>query len=179
MTDPASGNIYYVHAESGKTAWESPQQTADSLVNKQPTNIAGASSREDEVADELEDFSREVVGGVVDEMMTRMAEESQQEGVDDIADGEAAPGFSEEDVLSPEQLQGPLTAEAEANEQILPDGWEAIVDPGSGETYYYNANIDETSWERPVSSTSLVELEDQDDAPVPEEVHGGAPKSYE
>jgi hypothetical protein len=110
------------------------------------------SSPEDEVVDELQDFSGEVVGGVV---------------------GETAPGLFEEDILSPEQLQEPLTTEAEENEQTLPDGWEAIVDPGSGETYYYNSNIDETSWERPVSSTLSV------DAPAPEEVHGVAPQIYE
>jgi hypothetical protein len=66
-------------------------------------------------------FLGEVVGGVV---------------------GETALFFSK--ILSPEQLQEPLTGE---NEQTLPDGWEAIVDPGSGLSYY-NSNIDETSCRR-------------------------------
>ena len=31
----------------------------------------------------------------------------------------------------------------------LPDGWTALMDPGSGATYYYFAPTEETRWERP------------------------------
>jgi hypothetical protein len=31
----------------------------------------------------------------------------------------------------------------------LPPGWEAVVDPDSGDTYYWNAESGETAWERP------------------------------
>jgi hypothetical protein len=40
----------------------------------------------------------------------------------------------------------------------LPGGWVAQVDPGSGLTYYYNADTQETTWEKPLwSANDLVE----------------------
>jgi outer membrane protein assembly factor BamB len=177
LTDPTSGSIYYYHAESGETAWDIPEQATENVVVRDQTSVAVASSPEDkadEATDELQDFSRQIVGGMVDELVSRAVEESQPEGIEAIANGESEPNHETcvEDVLSPESV-------AEADEQTLPEGWEAVADPASGQTYYYNANDGQTSWDRPVSSTLSAELEDQDVAPAPEEVHGGAPNIYE
>ncbi|GLE10433.1 hypothetical protein PINS_up022534, partial [Pythium insidiosum] len=40
---------------------------------------------------------------------------------------------------------------AVANDDALPDGWREAVDPASGDTYFWNENTKETSWERPAS----------------------------
>ena len=34
-------------------------------------------------------------------------------------------------------------------ERPMPPGWQAILDPSSGDTYYGNLQTFETSWERP------------------------------
>jgi len=43
----------------------------------------------------------------------------------------------------------PAAAAGVVEEAPLPAGWEAVVDPDSGSTYYYNAESGESSWDRP------------------------------
>ena len=38
---------------------------------------------------------------------------------------------------------------APAADAPLPPGWQAVTDPGSGDTYYRNENSGEVSWDRP------------------------------
>ena len=45
---------------------------------------------------------------------------------------------------------------------ILPDFWEEAVDPDSGETYYYNTETNETSWDPPGSEPQEEEYEEEE-----------------
>ena len=61
-------------------------------------------------------------------------------------------------------------------EDALPEGWAAVLDPGSGASYYYHAASSTTSWDPPVggepeageeeeaSSLLLAEWEEKHDA---------------
>ncbi|TDH68541.1 hypothetical protein CCR75_000306 [Bremia lactucae] len=44
-----------------------------------------------------------------------------------------------------------VESKATTNE-VLPIGWQIVVDPASGDLYYWNENTNETTWERPECS---------------------------
>jgi len=39
----------------------------------------------------------------------------------------------------------------------LPEGWSKMVDPNSGQPYYYNSNTGESSWEKPAAPATAME----------------------
>lgn len=43
-------------------------------------------------------------------------------------------------------------AAAPAARDALPPGWEQVIDPETGDTYYWNPNTNMTTWERPTDS---------------------------
>ena len=45
--------------------------------------------------------------------------------------------------------QAQASGEPVAVEEKLPEGWAAAADPSSGETYFYNKETKETTWDRP------------------------------
>jgi hypothetical protein len=44
----------------------------------------------------------------------------------------------------------------------LPSGWEAAMDPSSGNTYYYNVELNKTLWEKPTHEGVCSEAENKD-----------------
>ena len=45
-------------------------------------------------------------------------------------------------------VKGPMP---EDDAPVLPHGWVESTDPSSGETFYWNENTNETSWEFPIA----------------------------
>jgi hypothetical protein len=59
---------------------------------------------------------------------------------------EEPPRKSVEEQVKPEETP------AAEGETTLPEEWTETVDPSSGQSYYYNGNTQETSWERPMAA---------------------------
>jgi len=58
------------------------------------------------------------------------------------------------------EYDGENTLEASLQNDILPVGWEAILDPASGDYYYTNWDTSEVTWERPGTSPGLLHGEE-------------------
>ena len=50
---------------------------------------------------------------------------------------------------SHEHLNDLHASVAESSSTSLPEGWAELLDPDSGETYFYHASSGEVTWERP------------------------------
>jgi hypothetical protein len=46
-------------------------------------------------------------------------------------------------------IEGEISANASPLEPELQDGWYAVIDPTSGNTYYENLELGETTWDPP------------------------------
>ncbi|CAH2034524.1 unnamed protein product, partial [Iphiclides podalirius] len=60
---------------------------------------------------------------------------------------------------------------ASAQEEPLPEGWEARRSRSTGQTYYLNCHTKKSQWERPDEPAPLEDEEDDDDCSSPTEVH--------
>ena len=59
----------------------------------------------------------------------------------------------------------------------LPAGWEQAVDPGSGKTFYFNRQLNQTSWTPPDASAGGAPAPAP--APVQQASPGGLPQGWE
>jgi hypothetical protein len=60
--------------------------------------------------------------------------------------------------------QPEMTVEEDATEEPpLPSGWSEHFDPNSGQYYYYNSEDGTTTWDKPVTESSDVQLQNEND----------------
>jgi hypothetical protein len=136
LIDPSSGDAYYFNEVTNETSWatpiEAPGSTNAELFLSGNTVEGGESSRGELDAP---------VGGVDDPEYERpMQLEETFDGPSDV---------TQED---PGEKQSPLIeseAPTKANEILCP-GWIELLDPTSGNIYYFNEEDNSTSWDRPV-----------------------------
>ena len=124
--DPSSGRKYFYNSISGEVSWEGPTEEKQEA----PTSSEQQAEPETDEGSSSRSSSN-VMRAAVSGSAVEDEEESESE--------------SEEDEITEEK----------ANEsELLPEGWEAVPDSSSGQTYYYNHLTGETSWEKPVTNNS-------------------------
>jgi hypothetical protein len=172
--DSSSGEVYYYHAESGETSWERPSSTEEMKRSLELSMV----EEEDNETDELDDAkdSEEIENLSAPDPLPEFWVESE-----DPSSGKTfyynsltqevswkRPTADESSEAPESKVTGKLEDEFEhisgedeikesestgSPELPLPEGWIESTDPTSGETYYYNVETEETSWERPVGSS--------------------------
>ena len=133
LIDESSGRVYYYNEESGITSRDRPSVPSSGLPD---------------TAEEAYSNNLPIDDGV----------ESESESLEDVPTTDAADYFPEEDKEdiaqnTSSEATGGLNAqplEDQLQEQPLPEGWEQLVDPTSGNPYYYCKIDGTTSWDRPV-----------------------------
>jgi len=120
MSDPNSGQAYYYNEDTGATSWDIP------TISPGPDEHGFESEGNVDPSSALSD---EVLGetpvAAVDVAKETLGSSSIQE------------------------LERP-EASAVVSEDELPSGWVETADPTSGQSYFYNADTQETSWTRPI-----------------------------
>ena len=158
LEDPNSGETYYANEETGESSWDRPTI---------PKQILPQSLPEEEAEEEEEERSEENVNSVTDDDGlppdwialddpdsgdTYYLNQITMETTWDRPSKEntnASVATEETDENSQQPSEGTDSPEGTAsNEDDLPPGWEAILDPGSGD-YYYAHESGETQWDRP------------------------------
>lgn len=83
-----------------------------------------------------------------EERATKAARTTEALPADDAEEEPAAKAARTTEALPADDAEEPATKAAPTSE-TLPSGWSAHVDSASGATYYWNASLGATSWERP------------------------------
>jgi hypothetical protein len=154
LTDPSSGNKYYLNELTSETTWDRPANrmtpeeeilpaTDDAEVSpttEQPAfeNHANAEESED-VGTDLGTISMEVN---VNESLVKTDEGDLQEGAE----------FHEQESVTTSSL---------------PQGWTELIDPSSGRAYYFNETENITTWDRP---TATAETDGEDSSKLEAEL---------
>ncbi|KAL7543111.1 hypothetical protein ACHAWF_009460 [Thalassiosira exigua] len=174
LEDPDSGDTYYANEETGETTWERPTLTLpktmtvevdnDSEVDKGDQLPPGWIALEDADSGDTYYLNEKTMETTWD----RPCRDNSEKGGPEIDDNsEDEPDNDNGDGNNDEEEED---ASNEDNDTVgdsddLPPGWEAILDPSSGDYYYVQEN-GETQWERPrPMSTPQPEGEADNDAP--------------
>ena len=158
LTDPSTGNVYYYNSASGETSWEKPEEEeAEAVVDNEV----------DSPVDSLADAPVEDVAPGGQDVVEDLPASEPPESVEATPETTAAPSEYETSSIPAE--------EAEAEAGGLPAGWEEVTDPASGQIYYYHADRNITSWERPVAEDDQPQTTEE--LSPEKEVHRETPSS--
>jgi len=178
MEDPSSGKTYYHNAKSGETSWDRPEDTPDDLLHddaesesvqindnhEDQENVSANSIEAEEKdtqppSDPLPDYWVEAEdpssGGFYfyNTLTEEVSWERPSDSTESSASGELNGDFTFDEINNDDHV-GSDTESIESVRSPLPEGWVESTDPTSGDTYYYNVNSEETSWDRPEKSPS-------------------------
>eukprot|EP00804_Cyclotella_cryptica_P001489 CCRYP_003714-RD/>CCRYP_003714-RD protein AED:0.34 eAED:0.34 QI:140/0.66/0.85/1/0.66/0.42/7/1908/789 len=149
--DPATGDEYFYNEETGETTWDKPLSSHE---------------RTDEELEDSSTFSNsESTNGwfsVVDPQSGDVYYANEKTGETSwdkpqaLLRLEKSPHKQDEKRLS---TNGNTQDGNDGDDEDLPDGWFAVTDPQSGETYYANEETGATSWDRPTNAAAAAEEE--------------------
>jgi hypothetical protein len=151
VEDPDSGLTYYYNTHTGETTWENPfvdsEQTAEKHEEVSPPHFSDS----EEVSQQpVEDDDGE-------ESHTPQPP---------LPDDEINPNEKSDRIGDHVDFQGPDNE----NDDVLPQGWEAMRDPDTGDVYYVNAVEGISSWEKPMILSQDDDL--HDDHPYSTDANG-------
>ncbi|KAL9179415.1 hypothetical protein ACHAXT_008705 [Thalassiosira profunda] len=165
LEDPDSGDTYFANEETGESTWDRPSMNL--LPQSMPedgSNASGSVLDNDDLPPDwvaLEDadsgdtyYLNQVTNQTTWDRPTKDEGDSQA--------GSVADTYT--DASSQEQLEATDASAASEHTSDLPPGWEAILDPSSGDYYFAHEN-GETTWDRPTfPGLSVASTADDDSA---------------
>lgn len=172
LTDPSSGKFYYYNAKTGVTQWEKPEGFKSENDIKEPTSTpaptetTAAPTTTRQVQNENVQPARSPqqttnrqraaiasrrltlkkksnVPQTVEEKLAERAKKFLAQRKQEKAKSQPS-AFAR---IKASELLGKLTETINASSSA--SGWQPVVDPESGKTYYYNPTTNETSWTLP------------------------------
>jgi hypothetical protein len=170
--DLKTGDYYYYNASTNETSWEIPSSDSGVGVDSHCT-IEDIGASEHPVADLRVDVLKL---DAMDEPLAKVNSTSNHEPLHGLCtQGAPTSGDRSEDTLPPEDAEANIASDAQdgamldeswtndpetevAEEEYvsfskvsrnLPPGWSTGSDPDSGETFYFNGETGETSWDIP------------------------------
>ena len=156
LVDEESERTYYMNSETGETRWSLPPRDAlssetglratQALVAENPL-WQGVAGEGIEVPDN--GFVPNTLEDNVHVLPHELDAEGDQEESTALVDYQGyQPGAEAGEADNSSFNSGVLVAGND--EEVLPDGWEEVLDEDSGSTFYYNEGTGESRWERPV-----------------------------
>ena len=159
--DPTTGQVYYYNVESEETSWDKPNETCESLLRDQSTpneSIVGSTKRAStEDAAQLE-YELDKPPGTesldeweeIDDPSSEKPYFFNRETGETSWDRPEGMNLLKKSSLVPSH-DAKETRDDDANDDkdIVLQGWENVVDPSSGNSYWFNSDTQETSWEKP------------------------------
>ena len=152
--DPSSGRMYYYCAAEGLTQWELPTVDHDDAAADVDMPVQESTFVPDPLLCDEPAVEWEEEPGVEQETLP----------LDTVVETAGVATTKEKTPIEEFKVQ---TVTSEATTQVvadnidtstpysLPTGWEGLIDPGSGRTYYYNAESGVTSWEMPEQADDM------------------------
>jgi hypothetical protein len=151
LADTASGRPYYAR-DNGTTAWERPSDIDYTPSTQGVESIPSSSVLE--TSEEVREVTAYFEGNA-------LSSETPPEWTESIV------SITSDEVTEQIKVSGNLRGDEDAFELStgdLPDGWAELTDPGSMQRYYYNEELNETTWERPVA----FKISHEEDEPLPD-----------
>ena len=138
--DPSSGQPYYFNPDTGVTAWERPvvEPAVDPQAQAEPSSSGSEQQRQQQ----------------------QDAQQQTGQGGGGVA---STAGASSEEPRKEERAFSEHRPSGAANEVLAP-GWQEHVDQGSGRPYYFNAETNVTTWEKPLAEGPLDETQGAEEA---------------
>ena len=163
--DPTSGQSYYYNSNTQETSWERPVPKVEEAAAEL------AAEPEPMVEEKVEEPSK-----------SAEVEPKPEESEPVLFPAPPSQNGTELFACPPQSsatVDGPPKA-ADAAPGALPEGWTETADPSTGQSYYYNVNTQETSWERPVAEAVLsTETAAEPDLKVEEPPKSAEPETAE
>ena len=135
-TDPSSGKIYYFNADTQETKWDRP------VAESTPTDSSTGLTKEEKET-----------SIVAEEKQSESIEEENKANLEEKIPSETT---ATQDSIVMETETTTETKNGESSSNALLDGWAEATDPSSGKTYYFNADSQETRWDRPVVDSGTI-----------------------
>lgn len=166
LMDPVSGLPYYYNVVEGTTTWERPAATQDSNENtaRIVEDVSGQkqahqTSEEEPRFSESELSPASIGKPPVSDSLYAEAADDDWNLISSLETPEAVPAQLTSDGNPEVQVESAATMTREDNEGIserqvdaiqLPPGWTELIDPASGNPYFFNEVRNVSTWERPV-----------------------------
>ena len=179
--DPSSGRTYYYNSETGESSWERPpvedeieetsfgQEEEAPIRELPPEQTFSQEAEEDQRGDDAlaEAPHEEETSQSPGALPPGWSEEvDPSTGMSYYYNAEA--GVSSWERPASEERKEKVASvdddEHVANESALPEGWAEEFDEMSGQTYFYHAESNVTTWERPSAEASMKEALDAEES---------------